>query len=64
MIDSVTDVLIEAGRADILVANAGGPSPGAAADAKREDGLGHFETMAANIFHLTRRLLPGMHERG
>jgi 3-oxoacyl-[acyl-carrier protein] reductase len=55
--------LIAAGGVDIIVNNSGGPPPAAAADAKRTDWLGHFETMAANIFHLTTSLLPGMREK-
>lgn len=62
-IDSVNKAvqsLVAAGGVDILVNNSGGPPPAAAADAKRMDWIGHFETMAANIFHITTSLLPGM----
>ena len=35
-----------------------------AREAKREDWLVHFEAMAANLFHLTQRLVPPMAQRG
>lgn len=65
-IDSVNKAvqsLVADGGVDILVNNSGGPPPAAAIDAKRTDWLTHFETMAANIFHLTNTLLPGMREK-
>ncbi|MFN3320451.1 MAG: SDR family NAD(P)-dependent oxidoreductase [Allorhizobium sp.] len=65
-IDSVNGAiasLIAAGGIDILVNNSGGPPPAAAIDAKRTDWLTHFETMAANVFHITTSLLPGMREK-
>lgn len=65
-IDSVNKAvqsLMAAGGVDILVNNSGGPPPAAAIDAKRTDCINHFETMAANIFHLTTTLLPGMREK-
>lgn len=55
--------LVAAGGIDILVNNSGGPPPAAAVDAKRTDWLKHFETMAANIFHITTSLLPAMREK-
>lgn len=65
-IDSVNkavQLLVANGGVDILVNNSGGPPPAAAVDAKRTDWLNYFETMAANIFHLTTSLLPGMREK-
>ncbi|MFN3501124.1 MAG: SDR family oxidoreductase [Allorhizobium sp.] len=65
-IDSVNKAvqsLLADGGVDILVNNSGGPPPAAAIDAKRTDWLTHFETMAANIFHITTSLLPGMREK-
>lgn len=65
-IDSVNKAvqsLLADGGVDILVNNSGGPPPAAAIDAKRTDWLIHFETMAANIFHITTSLLPGMRKK-
>lgn len=63
-IDTALDKVLADGPVDILVNNTGGPPPGGAADAERSAWTSHFETMAANIFHITGRLLPGMRERG
>lgn len=63
-VDALVDELIAAGPIDILIANSGGPPPGEARDTSRADWLAHFEVMAANLFHLAQRLLPGMAERG
>ncbi|SDG72723.1 SDR family oxidoreductase [Bosea robiniae] len=63
-VDALAEKLIAEGGVDILIGNSGGPPPGEARDAKREDWLKHFEGMAANLFHLVQRLLPGMTERG
>lgn len=63
-VDALAEKLIAEGGVDILIGNSGGPPPGEARDAKREDWLKHFEGMAANLFHLAQRLLPGMTERG
>ena len=63
-VDALADRLIAEGGVDILIGNSGGPPPGEARDAKRDDWLRHFEGMAANLFHLAQRLLPGMTERG
>lgn len=63
-IDALADRLIGEGGVDILVGNSGGPPPGEAREAKRSDWLVHFEAMAANLFHVAQRLLPGMTERG
>ncbi len=62
-IDDLADRLLADGGVDILVNNTGGPPPSTAVDAKRSDWISNFETMAANIFHLTGRLLPAMRER-
>ena len=63
-VDALAESLLADGGVDILVNNAGGPPPGTALGAKREDWTEHFQTMAANLFHLTGRLLPAMQERG
>lgn len=63
-IDALVDQVLAQGGVDILINNSGGPAPGAAATAARADWLAQFEAMAANLFHLTGRLLPGMRERG
>ena len=62
-IDALVDRLVAEGGIDILVNNTGGPPPSSAVDAERGDWLSNFETMAANLFHLTQRLLPAMRER-
>lgn len=63
-IDAALDILKKDGGVDILVNNAGGPPPGAAQSAERTEWIKHFETMAANLFHVTTSLLPQMQERG
>ncbi len=63
-VDALADGLLADGGVDILVNNAGGPPPGTALAAGRTDWTGHFQTMAANLFHLTGRLLPPMQARG
>ncbi|SKB75625.1 3-oxoacyl-[acyl-carrier protein] reductase, partial [Bosea thiooxidans] len=63
-VEALADRLAAEGGVDILIGNSGGPPPGEARDAKRDDWLKHFEGMAANLFHLAQRLLPGMTERG
>lgn len=62
-IDALADAVLAQGGADILINNTGGPAPGAAATTARGDWLTQFEAMAANLFHLTGRLLPRMRER-
>ncbi len=62
-IDALADLVLARGGVDILVNNSGGPPPGAAAATARAAWIGQFEAMAANLFHLTGRLLPGMRER-
>ncbi|SCY94313.1 SDR family oxidoreductase [Microvirga guangxiensis] len=63
-VDTLIAALLEAGGVDILINNTGGPPPAPALEAKRSDWLRQFETMAANIFHLTGALLPAMQQRG
>lgn len=63
-IDAALDTLKKDGGVDILVNNTGGPPPGAAQSAERTEWIKHFETMAANLFHVTTSLLPQMQERG
>ena len=60
---ALNDILVEGGI-DILVNNSGGPPPGAAAETDRADWIKYFDSMAANIFHITQRILPGMRESG
>ena len=62
-IDALADAVLARGGVDILINNSGGPPPGLAATTSRGDWLVQFEAMAANLFHLTGRLLPGMRER-
>jgi 3-oxoacyl-[acyl-carrier protein] reductase len=62
-VDALVDALLAQGGVDILVNNSGGPAPGAAAGAARADWIAQFEAMAANLFHLTGRLLPPMRTR-
>lgn len=62
-IDVALDRLLADSGIDILVNNTGGPPPGTAADTGRDAWTRNFETMAANIFHITTRLLPGMREK-
>ena len=63
-IDAALAALMKDGGVDILINNVGGPPPGTAAAAGRPDWIKHFETMAANLFHVTTTLLPKMRERG
>ena len=63
-VDAVVNDLLAKGGVDIIVNNSGGPPPGTAQDADRGAWLSQFEAMAANIFHLTTRLLPEMKARG
>ena len=63
-VERIIDKLLEDGGVDIIVNNGGGPPPGTAQSADREDWVSHFEVMAANLFHMTNRLLPNMKERG
>ena len=62
-VDALIAAVLAKGGVDILVNNSGGPAPGGAATASRGDWLMQFEAMAANLFHLTAQLLPGMRSR-
>ena len=62
-VDRLADELLATGGVDVLVNNSPGPPPGEAQSVLRDAWLAQFETMAANLFHLTRRLLPPMVER-
>jgi 3-oxoacyl-[acyl-carrier protein] reductase len=62
-VDTVLNGLLKNGGVDIVVNNGGGPPPGSAQAAERAEWLMHFEGMAANLFHLTTRLLPTMKKR-
>lgn len=62
-VDAVADALLAAGGVDILVNNSGGPPPSEARETPRTAWLTNFEAMAANVMHLTQRLLPPMAER-
>lgn len=63
-VDAVVESLLKEGGVDIVVNNGGGPPPGSAEASERGAWITHFETMAANLFHLNGRLLPAMKERG
>lgn len=63
-VDALADHVLAEGGVDILVLNSGGPAPGHAAGAPVDNWTSAFETMAANLFHLTGRLLPQMRQRG
>lgn len=63
-VDAVVETLLKDGGVDIIVNNSGGPPPGAAENTDRGTWLAHFESMAANLFHLNTRLLPAMKKRG
>jgi 3-oxoacyl-[acyl-carrier protein] reductase len=63
-VDALATKLLAGGGVDILVGNSGGPPPGEARDAKRDDWLKQFEAMAGNLFHLAQRLLPAMQQKG
>lgn len=63
-VDTTIDKLLEGEGVDIIINNGGGPPPGTAQSAGRGDWVSHFEAMAANLFHMTNRLLPKMKERG
>lgn len=63
---AAVDALVEnlpARGVDILINNSGGPAVATALQASRRQWLDYFEPMAANLFHLTQRLVPAMVER-
>lgn len=55
--------LAEAGGADIVVNNSGGPPPGEAASVSVEDFSRQFDLMVAPLVAITQAMLPGMRER-
>lgn len=59
-VNALSDRLLAEGGADILVNNTGGPPPAEAIETTRDQWLTNFEMMAANIFHLSGRLIPAM----
>lgn len=61
---ALAEGLLKDGGVDILVNNSGGPAPGQAHSTDRGAWIAQFEAMAANVFELTRLLLPPMRERG
>lgn len=63
-IDRLADTVIAGGGVTILVNNSGGPPPGVAEGAAAALWVQQFTAMAASLFHLTNRLLPGMREQG
>ncbi|NBN79971.1 SDR family oxidoreductase [Microvirga tunisiensis] len=62
-IDAALDKLLAEGGVDILVNNIGGPPPGPALTTDRALWIAQFEAMAANLFHLSGRLIPAMQAR-
>ncbi len=63
-IDAVCDKALAAfGGIDILVNITGGPPAGPVAAVDADAWHKHFDLMVLSVFHLTRRLLPGMRER-
>lgn len=62
-LDALADKLLADGGVDILVNNTGGPPPATATETTRDQWVENFSTMAANVIHLTHRLVPAMRER-
>jgi len=52
------------GPIDILVNNSGGPKPSGALEVPDEDWRRHFDAMVLTLMSLSRRIVPGMRERG
>lgn len=52
------------GPVDILVNNSGGPKPSATLEVPDEDWRRHFDAMVLALMSLSRRIVPGMRERG
>jgi len=63
-IDGTLEAILADGGVDILINNAGGPPPGTALDADAAAWTANFSAMAANLFHITAKLVPPMRERG
>lgn len=61
-VDALVDAVLPYG-VDVLVNNTGGPPPSTVLDTRRDAWTAQFAPMAANLFHLTGRLLPMMIER-
>ncbi|MCJ8325275.1 MAG: SDR family oxidoreductase [Rhizobiales bacterium] len=62
-INKTIESILENGGVDILVNNTGGPPPSLAHETPRDNWIGNFEVMAANIFHITQKLLPNMRQK-
>lgn len=63
-IDQLANRALADGELTILVNNSGGPPPGPAEGAAAALWTGQFAAMAASLFHLTNRVIPGMRARG
>jgi 3-oxoacyl-[acyl-carrier protein] reductase len=61
---STVDALLAAGPIDILVNNSGGPPPGPVASVTTAAWQQNFTIMAASLFDIGSRVVPGMTERG
>lgn len=62
-VNRLANDLLTRGGVDIMINNSGGPPPGPVTEIEPDAWLRQFESMAANLFELTRRLLPPMRER-
>lgn len=64
-VDTLADAAeAKLGQVDILVNNTGGPPPGQMVDADPEVLAAQFDAMVLRVVSLTKRLMPGMRERG